>query len=154
MDNQVETNDLLKEFHDSNTFQDATTGQRFANFLIDYIAFLAVAFAISTVVYWIAVSNNIYLRYFEDDTNPLMDRLYGMIFYAIFYSLTEGLGKGRTLGKLITKTKVVHRDGNQLVFKDYLIRSLSRIVPFEPFSALSGFPWHDKWTNTRVVQIR
>jgi uncharacterized RDD family membrane protein YckC len=61
---------------------------------------------------------------------------------------------GRTLGKLITGSKAVREDGTSLTWKDACLRSLSRMVPFEPFSALGGAPWHDRWTKTTVVRTR
>ena len=36
--------------------------------------------------------------------------------------------------------------------KDFLIRNISRLVPFEAFSFLIGNDgWHDSWSDTRVV---
>jgi hypothetical protein len=38
--------------------------------------------------------------------------------------------------------------------KTVLLRTLCRIVPFEPFSAFGGHPWHDKWTRTYVIDVK
>ena len=62
--------------------------------------------------------------------------------------------KGYTLGKLLTGTKAIRVDGLQMTFKDVVIRSLSRIVPFEVFSGLGDKPWHDSWSRTMVVKTR
>jgi hypothetical protein len=40
-----------------------------------------------------------------------------------------------------------------LTFKDALLRSLCRLIPFEVFSGF-GVPWHDSLTNTMVVKKR
>jgi hypothetical protein len=45
------------------------------------------------------------------------------------------------------------RFGNYLIDRIAFLRSLSRLVPFEPFSALKkpSYPWHDRWTRTLVI---
>ena len=55
--------------------------------------------------------------------------------YLVYYTICEKAFKGYTLGKLITGTRAIREDGNELTFKDALLRSLSRMVPFEGFSA-------------------
>jgi uncharacterized RDD family membrane protein YckC len=74
--------------------------------------------------------------------------------YLIYYTLCEKLFRGYTLGKFITGTRAIRDDDDELTFKDALLRSLCRIVPLEVFSALAGFPWHDRWTKTKVVKTR
>jgi uncharacterized RDD family membrane protein YckC len=61
---------------------------------------------------------------------------------------------GKTVGKFLTKTKVVNEDGMPPSFKNCILRSLSRMVPFEPFSLLMDgqTAWHDRWPKTYVVQ--
>lgn len=158
MENATTSTDILQDFTTDSALEDASTGMRFTNYLIDLVAFYVVTFVLGTLAYWILAVNDIFLAYFEEEStsigDKLIDRILGLILYAIFYMVVEGFSKGRTLGKLITKTKVVHTEGRPLNFKDYVLRSLSRIVPFEQLSAFSGYPWHDKWTNTRVVKIR
>ena len=67
--------------------------------------------------------------------------------------LVEALFKGKSLGKLITGTRAVNEDGSNLSAKTALLRGLSRAVPFNAFSALGtpSYPWHDKWTNSYVI---
>ncbi|NVN97369.1 RDD family protein [Candidatus Nomurabacteria bacterium] len=71
-------------------------------------------------------------------------------FYYLFF---EGIW-GRTLGKWITKTKVVDREGNKPKFTQILGRSFARWIPFEYFSfILNNNPvgWHDSLSKTLVV---
>ena len=77
----------------------------------------------------------------------------GYVNYILYYTLCEKLFNGRTLGKLITGTKAVRLDGSPLTLWNALLRSLSRIVPFEPLSGF-GTPWHDSWTDTTVIKTR
>ena len=64
--------------------------------------------------------------------------------------------KRRTIGKFVTGTKAVNTDGSKMEPKTILLRSLCRIVPFEPFSALGNpsRPWHDKWSKTYVIDVK
>jgi uncharacterized RDD family membrane protein YckC len=84
----------------------------------------------------------------------LLSYLMGVVNYIVYYTLSEKLFKGYTLGKLITGTRAIREDGGELTFKDALLRSLSRIVPFEAFSGLGDVPWHDRWTKTMVIKAR
>lgn len=79
--------------------------------------------------------------------------LISIIQSVIFMGFYEYLTKGVTLGKLITGTKAVNQDGTNITIGTAFLRSLCRIVPFEPFSALTTpcYPWHDKWTKTFVI---
>jgi len=85
-------------------------------------------------------------------TNKMLT--YSIVIFNIItiYTITEGATKGRTLGKLITKTRAVNYDLAPITWKDAFIRSLVRLAPFDPISGLSGMPWHDKWSKTYVVR--
>jgi len=76
--------------------------------------------------------------------------------YVFLYSIFE-INFQKTPAKFLTKTKVVNKDGGNPAKKQILIRSLFRLVPFEP---LSGFLfgdstkylwWHDTWSQTMVI---
>ncbi|MEO6405093.1 MAG: RDD family protein [Ferruginibacter sp.] len=88
------------------------------------------------------------------ETRPfnLLSYLISFTLYLSYYTLMEGSTKGKTIGKFITKTRSVREDGSQLTYSDAFKRSLSRLVPFEPFSAFEYRPWHDKWTDTIVIK--
>ena len=60
---------------------------------------------------------------------------------------------GKTLGKYLTKTKVVALDGSKPTFQKVLIRTLCRLIPYEAISFLfyeSGL--HDRISKTMVVE--
>lgn len=151
------TSDLLEL---TDTHIEATQGQRFLNFLIDNIliryglAWLG-GYVIGYILLYTAPAflEKIYLDESSFDV-LLFFVLVSYINYLIYYTFCEKLFKGYTLGKLITGTRAVREDGNELTFKDALLRSLSRIVPFEVFSGLGLKPWHDSWTKTRVIKAR
>jgi uncharacterized RDD family membrane protein YckC len=64
--------------------------------------------------------------------------LIGFLGVLAYYPLTEGLW-GRTLGKLVTGTIVVDKDGRRASFPQVLIRTLLRLVEVNPFF-LGGIP--------------
>jgi len=72
------------------------------------------------------------------------------VIWYLVYLLLEGAAGGRTIGKMITGSKTIKNDGGNLYWNDALLRSLSRIVPFEAISAFGANPWHDTRTQTKV----
>lgn len=132
----------------------ASTGQRFANYIVDLIAFyVVITFGIGAILY--ATDDTLFVGIDDDSfVANLIFRIVFLIIYAFLYFLVELIFKGRTIGKLITGTKAVNQDGSAMEPKTILIRSLSRAVPFEQLSALGGFPWHDKWSRTYVIDIK
>lgn len=151
----MEQQDLLVGLEEQVTYPIASTGARFANYIIDVIVFNILSRLISLVIAFYG------LYVFEQQLYEASIVLFYIFAYiiaftqnAFYYTIIEGATKGVTLGKLITGTRAIRSDGNAFTMKDALLRSLCRIVPFEPFSALWGQPWHDKWTKTEVVRIR
>jgi ABC-type lipoprotein export system ATPase subunit len=72
----------------------------------------------------------------------------------MYYVLFEGIF-GRTIGKMITGTKVIVKDTRfKPSFLSIIIRSLSRVIPFEFLTFFSRHPagWHDTFSNTLVVK--
>ena len=139
----------------------ASKGKRFLNYIIDYAVFYA-AFAGTFFVFVVIVSltsnDTLWLDelIFEmENMSPLLDRLITACIFVLFYMLSETLLKGRTVGKYVTKTKVVMEDGVRPKASDIILRSLCRLIPFNAFSFLGeqGRGWHDSISNTYVVDI-
>lgn len=156
----IQQTDLLADEASAFQFEFATTGQRFLNLLIDN---LIMRYGLSyltgaAVGFLLALISPDFTRdlFYQQNYMSLLLLAYliGIFNYIIYYTLCEKLFKGYTLGKLITGTRAVRDDGTELTFKDAILRSLSRLVPFEPFSGFGGHPWHDKWTNTMVIKSR
>ena len=132
----------------------ATRGVRFANYLIDAVVFYVLIFFLGLflgILYAIGIKAPLQLiSYIEG--NRAFNYLFSSILYVIYIFSIEYLKKGRSIGKFITKTRVVSIDGTMPTQKDFLIRNISRLVPFEAFSFLIGNDgWHDSWSDTRVV---
>jgi uncharacterized RDD family membrane protein YckC len=144
---------------DAIQYEEASTGQRLLNLIIDVLVLnygvgLLTGFAFGMLL--LALSPESAERFVTGGLldNFLLYYLLGSINYLLYYTFCEKVFGGRTLGKLITGTRALRNDGGALTLKDAFLRSLCRIVPFEPFSALGGYPWHDRWTNTMVVKTR
>ena len=73
--------------------------------------------------------------------------------YGLYMSVTEAIFKGKTIGKLITKTRAFNLDGSSISSQTAFLRGLCRLVPFEQLSALGipSCPWHDKWSDSIVA---
>lgn len=131
---------------------------RFANFIIDRVVisvfFLALGF-IASLLYRLAnIDFLINIVYKMSEMNRFLDILITSLIYFMYTFLIEYFTKGRSIGKYITGTKVICIDGTEPTFNDYLIRNISRIVPFDTLSFFGENGWHDKWSETRVINMK
>ena|ERR1700744_3394869 len=132
--------------------QQASTGKRFLNWFIDVIAY----YIVFALIIAAALPNHIRVdEYGNYNRQEHVFRNQGLaiLLFLIYYTSLEALTRGKTFGKLLTKTRAVNQDGSPITAKTALLRALCRVVPFEIFSALGSppFPWHDKWTDTYVI---
>lgn len=130
----------------------ASVGKRFANYLIDIVAFYLFAILIGIGI--AALFPDAFASYTDSPGISLIDRLVSLVLYAIFMSVIEAVFKGKSLGKLITKTRAVNLDGSRISAGTAFARGFSRAVPFCAFSAFGTpcDPWQDRWTNTMVIE--
>jgi uncharacterized RDD family membrane protein YckC len=131
---------------------------RFANFFIDRLVisafFLTLGFIASLLYNLANIDFLIKIVYKMSEMNRFLDVLITSLIYFIYTFLIEYFTKGRSVGKYITGTKVICTDGTEPTFNDYLIRNISRIVPFDTLSFFGENGWHDKWSETRVINIK
>lgn len=146
---------MKKEFEVTSDLQ-ASTIQRFLNYIIDLVIIYILFFAIFSIITIIAVfiESESLLNWMQN----ISDGEVYIIFFAIYipyYTLTEGF-LSKSIAKYITKTKVVMEDGSNPSIGTALKRTLCRIIPFEIFSFLSGKPrgWHDSIPDTYVVNVK
>ena len=135
----------------------AGMGIRFANYVIDSLVFIGLyygsVFASAILLGFLAAA----FRWdfiFEDEGSPVFGLL-SMITYVLIHFLYYGICEAifqRTLGKLITGTKVTAIDGSKPKFLRIMGRAAARLIPFDAFSYLGGPEgWHDTISKTRVV---
>ena len=72
----------------------------------------------------------------------------------LYFFLWEKFSEGKTPGKYITGTIVISTDGQKPTTKQYLSRSLYRIIPFEAFTFFGSDGWHDSMSDTRVIDYK
>jgi len=125
----------------------AGRGRRLANLLIDTLGY----FLLSAVV---GVAIGLVDPSFVTGLSRVGEYLFGFAVMLLYYVPCELLF-GRTLGKLITGTRVVAESGEPLRFLQVVGRTATRFVPFEAFTFLGSRPGlHDRWSETRVVLLR
>ena len=154
----VAQNDLLiDEENPFFEYNKATQGQRFLNFLIDNVVIrIALAYVTGVAVGYLLtlLSPEFYYSLsYNKSRLYLISVFIVLIDYILYYSLFEGIFKGRTVGKFITGTKAINENGMELTFKNAFLRSACRLIPCEAFSGF-GTPWHDSITNTMVIKAR
>lgn len=149
--------------HEFQNYELASKGQRFVNYLIDAI--------IANYVIDL-VTEKLLLSFFDSMAASDTDGMYGTgystayLWFTIltslfnsflYYSICEKVFKGKTLGKLLTRTQVIRDDGQELTWGDTMLRSICRWVPFEALSIFfrnDNRMWHDAWAKTSVVKSR
>lgn len=151
---------LFDDYLSQQQYVEATMGQRFVNYLIDNLLMrFALSYLTGTVVG--ALLGILFPEYMnriivEQTSWDLLVLSYAVaiVNYLFYYTICEKAFRGYTLGKLISGTRAIREDGGELTFKDAILRTLSRLVPFEAFSAFGARPWHDSWTKTIVIKAR
>jgi uncharacterized RDD family membrane protein YckC len=128
-------------------------GRRFINYIVDLLSFYAVLIVAAVPVLLVYPHM---LDFADSPGGQYVDKLLTMLVYGLYMGLVEALFKGRSLGKMITGTRVVYEDGTTISGRTAFLRGLSRAVPFCAFSAFGAWchPWHDRWTDTYVVNIK
>ncbi|MEM8892692.1 MAG: RDD family protein [Bacteroidota bacterium] len=119
---------------------EASKKKRLLNFIIDMITIgilMEITFQIEAVV--------------ENKTPIRLLRLI-IVFGGYYIPMEYFLGK--TLGKFLTKTRVVNEAGDKIDFRQAVLRFACRLIPFEFLSLGLGYDakaWHDLLTKTHVI---
>lgn len=130
-------------FKGTAAFAPASQGARFAGWLVDMLMILVIAaFAVFLLL----------PQRMSKEEGEAAVSFFFLLFFVPYYALMESLS-GRTIGKLLFRTRVVSEDGAKIGFRPALLRTLCRFIPFDAFSYLEAWPvgWHDKLSKTRVV---
>ncbi|WP_140485227.1 RDD family protein [Flavobacterium sp. GSA192] len=128
----------------------ANQGQRILNAIIDMVTFLVIWFLLSIGLMLLELNQT-----YTDETHkqlPIIPIIILLPTFWGYYLLTEYKFQ-RTLGKVLTKTKVVSSSGDKPTLKQLIFRTLSRSIPLEYFSyivTVKGI--HDKLSSTRVIK--
>ena len=155
--NPEEEQSNLFEDQDHIQFIVADRGQRFLNWLLDNLLIGTIVSYITwqwcvEILYQLAPDFTTAALSEESSQQIFLTYLVNAVHVIFYYTVCEKAFKGQTLAKLLTGTRAIRKDGKELSVKDALLRSLTRIVPFEVFSGIANELWHDRWTKTTVIK--
>lgn len=121
----------------------ASNGLRLGNSLIDTIVFFLIIFLHAMIL-------DAWLGIIEEGGSDWFVPYFFLVFI-LYYTIFEHFF-GKTIGKFITKTKVVKKDGSKPAFLNTLGRNAARLIPFDALTYLfSERGLHDQASNTYVV---
>ena len=134
----------------------AGKGKRFGNYLVDLIVHYIIStlvFALMGILLVAFGYESIVLGADDSAGFKFFSAVLGILLLTTYYTICEYYFNGKTIGKLITKTRAVSIDNQYMTFRQTLKRSLCRLIPFEPFSFFGGenTGWHDTISKTKVV---
>lgn len=134
------------------TLYQAGAGKRFANYLCDRISYY-VLWQMVSASFGPALIHYLFLIFHDRTLVIVIWYCFSAVTFVLVIGGVEATTGGKTLGKYLTGTRAVNDDGTRISAKTALLRCLSRLVPFEAFSALGSpsYPWHDRWTKTIVI---
>lgn len=124
----------LKVNYGENEYLSTTLVKRLINYFIDIIAMMVGSFIVGNLF---------------GHSGTIM----GYLVIFIYYFGMEFIW-GLTIGKLVTRTKLISITSDNISFLQVLVRTLSRLIPLEPLSILfskTGRTWHDILSKTMVV---
>ncbi|WP_136669329.1 RDD family protein [Flavobacterium sp. H122] len=118
---------------------------RFVNFLIDFVVIF--------VLYGLIIPNIETLLSLTSQAERGIYRIGTLIIFITSYYIFFESKYQKTLGKIITKTKVVNLQGEKPELGDIISRTFCRFIPFDRFSFFftrNGF--HDAISKTKVIK--
>lgn len=124
----------------------APPGARFVNWVVDLSAILVLRYASGLLV----------ARWASDSTARFVRESYDQYFFLLvflgYYLVCEAT-TSKTLGKALSRTRVVNESGGKPSFSQVLGRTLSRLIPLDGFTFFDDAPrgWHDRLPRTYVV---
>ncbi|MBS3915904.1 MAG: RDD family protein [Bacteroidetes bacterium] len=127
----------------------ASGSKRMLHYFVDSVVFsFGIVLLQTTVIFFSDALENIIII-------PFFVPIINLICYTFFYFIFENSFQ-RTPAKFLTGCRVINAYCEKPDAKSILSRSLIRIVPFEALSCFSssGRGWHDKWSDTWVVDAK
>lgn len=112
--------------------REITKGTRIVNYVIDHLIIIILFSLISILL------------------NVSSELMY-LLIYTMYYLALEFLNNGQTVGKLVTKTRVVNLMNEKPTFRKILWRTLLRLNPFDIMSYLVGQEGHDSISKTKLI---
>ena len=131
-----------QELNQHNEYTIANSGKRFGNYIIDLVITYFIIFVVG-MGYALVTQLS--------EMNQVVSYIIGILVIVTYYTILESIN-GKTIGKMITGTRVLNDDFSKPSLGTIFKRSWCRIIPFEAFSFLgSSGGWHDTISDTVVV---
>lgn len=137
-------------FRKMNSIKIASNTKRFINWIVDSISISILWFILLPFIVVLLKKIGLFDNLQEGETISLEFTVLPIIL--LYYVVFEGIFK-TTIGKLITRTKIIRLDNEKVNFIDILLRTLCRFIPLEQLSFLSekSVGWHDRISETRII---
>ena len=124
--------------------QPASNNKRFLNFVIDTIIIYILIFAYQVITMQDTIDE---VGSFAGNIASIFINMGIQVLY--FFLMENAYGK--TIGKYLTRTKVLNMDGSTATSGTIFKRSLCRLIPFDAFSFLGSRGWHDSIPDVIVI---
>ena len=150
--NHFKTEKKLMEGYDASqkdfkySENEASNWQRLVHLLIDTFICLSI-FSFMAFDVFKGLLNQVYLIAGEKASFFVFYLIVSLIYYLFFEYFF-----GATPAKMLTELRVVNEKGEKPNFKSLIVRTLSRRIPFDSISFFSAQGWHDRLSETKVIQ--
>ncbi|MEO1051474.1 MAG: RDD family protein [Bacteroidota bacterium] len=129
----------------------AGSGKRLVNHIIDSVVTVILIFLYTLLLGLLGSTSS------SQETATIVGVLFvfGSPLLTFFYYVVMEASFGKTVGKFLTRTRVVTHDGRKPSTLNIIGRTLCRWIPFEALSFLNseGKGWHDSISRTNVIEI-
>jgi RDD family len=143
---QLQLTTVKADTGDATFLTEASKLQRFWHWMLDTIIFILLIswlVEITRINFWRSLGRSSEAGYVALLLFVVLRMLYYIIYEAVF---------GATPAKFLTETRVTNNEGGRNKFPAILVRTVSRIIPFEPFSFFWNAKWHDSLSNSFVLK--
>ena len=132
--------------------QQVSPGIRFVNLLVDSAVIIFILLVVFNIL-------DMYVFMADPDpygqADPYIDFVSELIPFIVFflYYIVMEISYQKTLGKFLTKTKVVSENDTRASYGEIIFRTVCRLIPFDWISFFfkeQGF--HDNFSKTKVVK--
>ncbi|MBK8806718.1 MAG: RDD family protein [Bacteroidales bacterium] len=138
----LDTIKTSKNLHISETYTLSTSSKRIQNLLLDQLSIIVILFVVLSLVMIFSGSLK--------QNNYIFIALYVLVYF-MYYIVFETL-YSRTIGKFITRTKVITNSGDKPNLKVIIKRTFCRLIPFDSYSFIDNeIGFQDKYSKTLVV---
>ncbi len=124
----------------------ASSLKRLINFVFDSLIIIVIAYLIKHFVFPKPIT--------QLDSGISFNLSFYLFFLLFYISMEYFLGK--TIGKMITRTKMISRSGKKINLMNIIIRTFLRFFILEWISFFKKRPigWHDSLSDTKVIDLK